>query len=224
MEAKKIIRIVSENPHYDNLVRQLPVDSIFFTDFIFTTEEIEECDLLIVMDYAKNDIKVKCNPENVWLWNMEPPDEEWEWLRKGYKNFFKVITIDQNIQHNKIIKNQLAIPWQINKSYEELKGNNFFTEKQKSISFITSNYNARKGHQKRLDFLKNITGKLDFDLWGRGFRDMEDKSDGLVPYKYSIVIENSKHKDYWSEKIADAYLCGCLPIYCGCPNISDYFS
>jgi hypothetical protein len=28
---------------------------------------------------------------------------------------------------------------------------------------------------------------------------------------------------YFSEKIIDPIICGCIPIYYGCPSISDYF-
>jgi hypothetical protein len=38
------------------------------------------------------------------------------------------------------------------------------------------------------------------------------------------VLENSAVLDYWTEKLADAYLGAALPIYYGCPNLSDYFS
>ena len=42
--------------------------------------------------------------------------------------------------------------------------------------------------------------------------------------KYHLVLENSTQKDYWSEKLADAFLGFSFPIYYGCPNIFDYFS
>ena len=36
-------------------------------------------------------------------------------------------------------------------------------------------------------------------------------------------MENSQQKNYWTEKLADAYLSWCMPIYWGCPNIENYF-
>ena len=51
-----------------------------------------------------------------------------------------------------------------------------------------------------------------------------DKWDAIAPYKYHLVLENSVQKDYWSEKLADAFLGFSYPIYYGCPNIYDYFS
>lgn len=40
---------------------------------------------------------------------------------------------------------------------------------------------------------------------------------------YSVIIENIREKDYFTEKIVDACLCNTVPIYWGAPNISDYF-
>lgn len=55
--------------------------------------------------------------------------------------------------------------------------------------------------------------------------DHSDKTkwDGLENYHYSICIENCKMKNYFSEKITDCILSWTIPIYCGCPNISDFF-
>ena len=221
MQKEIVVKLITDNHHYYSVLRQLPERG--YEGFRFFNNDEMECDAAVVFDYAQRNIELQCNPKNVWLWNLEPPDEEWEWLRKGYKHYEKVITVDLQIHHAKLIKNQLAIPWQINKTFDELNQAYFFDAKSNNLSFITSNYAARKGHRKRLKFLSQIEDRLKFDLWGRGFRTMEDKFDALQSYKYSIVIENSRHKDYWSEKIADAFLSGCLPFYYGCPNISDYF-
>lgn len=42
-------------------------------------------------------------------------------------------------------------------------------------------------------------------------------------FQYSLVIENSKQKDYFTEKIIDCLITKTIPIYWGCPNIHDYF-
>ena len=41
-------------------------------------------------------------------------------------------------------------------------------------------------------------------------------------YKYCIAIENSRAKDYVTEKVYDAFAAGCLPIYLGAPNIQEF--
>ena len=72
-------------------------------------------------------------------------------------------------------------------------------------------------------FLERISGKVEFDLFGRGFTPLADKWDGLAPYRYSIAVENYRGPDYWTEKIADCFLSWTMPIYYGCTNITDYF-
>jgi hypothetical protein len=42
-------------------------------------------------------------------------------------------------------------------------------------------------------------------------------------FQFSIVIENSKEDNYFSEKLMDCILTKTIPIYYGCPNISEYF-
>jgi hypothetical protein len=67
------------------------------------------------------------------------------------------------------------------------------------------------------------------DLYGRGDfsgshykGEIADKWDGLADYRYSLAIENYSGPNYFSEKITDALLAWCMPIYWGCTNLSDY--
>ena len=49
------------------------------------------------------------------------------------------------------------------------------------------------------------------------------KHHSILEYEYSIAIENSSQSNYFSEKIIDCMLLWTIPLYWGCPNISDYF-
>ncbi|CAK9081454.1 unnamed protein product [Durusdinium trenchii] len=40
---------------------------------------------------------------------------------------------------------------------------------------------------------------------------------------FVLVIENSRHKNYFSEKLLDALLARCIPVYWGCTNIGEFF-
>lgn len=42
-------------------------------------------------------------------------------------------------------------------------------------------------------------------------------------FQYSIIIENSRQKNYFTEKIIDCLVTKTLPIYWGCPNIDEFF-
>lgn len=50
-----------------------------------------------------------------------------------------------------------------------------------------------------------------------------DKLTVSKPYKYQLVMENAREKNWVTEKLLDAYLSWNMPIYWGCPNIADYF-
>ena len=104
-----------------------------------------------------------------------------------------------------------------------IKDNNFHLyKKNKNISMIYSNKNQMEGHQLR----HQIANKYDnIDLFGRGTSNPLDyKEDSLVGYRYSIVIENSKTDNYFTEKLIDCLAVGTIPIYWGCPNLGDYFN
>lgn len=40
---------------------------------------------------------------------------------------------------------------------------------------------------------------------------------------FSLVIENTSHHNYFTEKITDAIICKTVPIYWGCTNINEYY-
>lgn len=51
----------------------------------------------------------------------------------------------------------------------------------------------------------------------------EKKDELFETFQFAIVIENSKQINYFTEKIMDCVLSRTIPIYWGCPNISDFF-
>lgn len=125
-----------------------------------------------------------------------------------------------------------GVTYWLDKTYDELKALTY-PRKNKLISCIVSNKHShrRKYIQDLFKYNPNI------DMYGRGhdashYGDSykgelnyngKCKFQGLVDYAYSIVLENSAQKNYWTEKLADAYLAWCVPIYWGCPNIDDFF-
>lgn len=55
------------------------------------------------------------------------------------------------------------------------------------------------------------------------FGEIWNKLIPLESYKYSIGIENTCEDNYITEKFYDCLLTDTIPIYCGAPNIADYF-
>jgi hypothetical protein len=49
------------------------------------------------------------------------------------------------------------------------------------------------------------------------------KWDLFCDSQFHLAIENSRQQNYFTEKLCDALITYTIPIYYGCPNISDYF-
>lgn len=98
---------------------------------------------------------------------------------------------------------------------------NIEIEKTKLVSMITSNKRHTFQAKIRYNFAKKFYKKI--DIFGNGFHPIKYKELGLLPYYYSIVIENDITPDYFSEKILDCFAAKTIPIYLGCKNISKYF-
>jgi len=92
-------------------------------------------------------------------------------------------------------------------------------------SIIASDKNRYAGHKLRHNAIKhlNTIEHIDLRVLGRGYTSFDNKEDGLLPFMFSIIIENVQEKYYFTEKLIDCLLCGTVPIYWGAPNISDYF-
>lgn len=97
-------------------------------------------------------------------------------------------------------------------------------QKVEACSWITSGINRTVNHHQRLEFLRCLqSSKLKFDLYGRNLPDwaqtagkLGNKWHGMAPYYYNLAIENYAENDWYvSEKLWDALLAWCLPIYYG---------
>jgi hypothetical protein len=114
----------------------------------------------------------------------------------------------------------------------------FFAEshkvpKKKKLSIIMSSLRLLPGnYTKRLNLLKTILASdLEIDIFGGGLQthdciykgELEYKHQGLLPYEYSIAIENCNEYNYVTEKFMDCTLCATIPIYNGAPNIKEIY-
>lgn len=98
--------------------------------------------------------------------------------------------------------------------------------KTKTCSWITSGISRTENHRKRLAFLQQLqSSSTDVEIYGRDLPDwcsnggkLSNKLHGVAPYHYNLAIENYAENDWYvSEKLWDALLAWCLPIYYGGP-------
>lgn len=93
--------------------------------------------------------------------------------------------------------------------------------KTHQVNMLYSNKSRTTGHRLRHEIAKKITN---IDLAGSGCsRPFDTKEEVLCPYRYSIVVENTKMDGYFSEKLLDCFAVGTIPIYWGCQNVGNYF-
>jgi len=96
--------------------------------------------------------------------------------------------------------------------------------KSRMLSLIASSKTDFEGHRLRHNVVDWIrTEDVDVDILGRGYAPFERKSDGLAPYRYSVIIENVQEPEYFTEKLIDCLLCETVPIYWGAQQIADTF-
>jgi len=127
-----------------------------------------------------------------------------------------------------------ASTWWVLQSFDALSNLEYPNKIKKSSAVISTKWPHRN------KFFKEISSKNDgfIDFYGRkdpspwvvegNYKGSLDynwicKYRGLAPYEYSIAMENSQQLNYFSEKIIDCFLSWTMPIYWGCPNISEYF-
>ena len=107
----------------------------------------------------------------------------------------------------------------------EGKDVDFTAVKTLSCSIISSGKTDLAGHKLRHEVIVWLRRQdYDIDVLGRGYKPFEHKQDGLLPYAYSVIIENVQEPDYFTEKLLDCFICGTIPVYWGAPNISQYFN
>jgi hypothetical protein len=95
-------------------------------------------------------------------------------------------------------------------------------DKTKLVSMISSNKAFTEGHRNRLKYVDKFKNQLDF--YGRGFRDISLKEDGLRDYMFSVAIENANYDRYFTEKITDCFATRTIPIFYGTEGVCEYFN
>ena len=215
-----IVRLVREYTDIP-LMRQTPGGRGVWDGIRFTEDPVERCDYVVLLD-ASGVSQVRLPPGRLWALVGEPPNEYFHAMHRGSSGYDRIYMMDTSLADARRIASQPALPWRVGRSYDELVAMRP-PAKSQILSWITSDLAAFHGHRERLVFLQRLQGRVQFDLFGRGYSPIPDKWDGLAPYRYTMAVENFRNPFYWSEKIADAFLAWTMPIYSGCSRIAEYF-
>ena len=189
-------KLIRDMTSYDHVLIQFPKKSLYL--------------------FLQNRIKA-----NLSLYLSEPDAlsrGHFQLLKFTAHKFFRILTINAELLQNE--KNARFFVPAICTISNPIENPN----KTKLVSLIASDKNSLDGHKLRHQVVEEIK-KNDFkvDVMGRKYRPIRDTSEGLVNYRFSVVIENSKQKSYFTEKLIDALICETIPIYWGAPNIGNFF-
>lgn len=97
------------------------------------------------------------------------------------------------------------------------------------VSFLCGSKNYLPGHTlrhniyKNLGEIKNLGVKAFYTFPPGTSGDCVSKDYIFESSQYSIVIENHRNENYFSEKLIDCLVTETIPFYWGCTNINDYF-
>lgn len=99
---------------------------------------------------------------------------------------------------------------------------NIIAQKREFCAFVQSNHNPRRT-RRRLEFFKALNQRRFVHSGGStlnniGYR-VQNIHDFLSGFKLFICFENARSEGYTTEKIANAMLNGCVPIYWGDPLV-----
>lgn len=205
---------------------RLFIDDIHFTHSISSSYYNHTKNFDWVRNYTNQDIIVitdlknitKYQNKKVYGWLIEPPTlvpDQYNYAKNNYEKFEKIFTYDKDLINISNTFHLLPIGgcW-INENDRRVYNKN------KNICTIASNKTMLSGHRFRHEIIRKIPN---IDVFGLGYKPINNKVEILKDYRYSIVVENEKMDYLFTEKINDCFQTGTIPIYYGCPSIGDFF-
>ncbi len=195
---------------------------VYWDEFAFSVDRLPECDALLIFNNPSEKIETVCYPENVVAFMMEPGVyAENPWMFEGLHQYASVYSPIHNAPNTVLSHGFLG--WHVSPDWTALSVLPV-PEKEKNMSCIASKLQQFKGHRLRLNFINALRKEIpEIDFFGKGRNYIPDKMDGLLPYRYSIAIENTAAPYYFTEKITDCFLAYTVPVYYGCKNIGKFF-
>jgi hypothetical protein len=228
--VKKTVRVFTNyETSSDEFSENFPNNSLNQSDYVLHLNESGPADLALVLGHARPAMWVEGCSLGIYKLIQDPPQPGLfgrftrfapSWADETLTPFPSATYPKRPISRHPAIYN-----WHLGISFDEVLTLDV-SQKTRDLSCIASTKQDLPGHSKRFDFVQRIEdSNQEIDVFGRGRAKPlpKGKLDGLLPYRFSIAIENTVHDDYFTEKIMDCWLAGTVPIYFGAPNLEDYF-
>jgi hypothetical protein len=184
---------------------------------------VDECDYWVVFESTGGDESALV-PNGRTLLVLNEPEYVRSYAPEYLRQFDWIATWRDDIPASNVIRAYCMDGWWLKRTYDHLKNDRI--EKSGLISVVSSDKSSIPEHRRRFAFINRLIGHFKDRLTVYGSLNgnyCHDKYSALAPYQYSIAIEAASFPDYWTEKIADCFLTETMPLYFGCPNITDYF-
>lgn len=221
-DPKKIssrARFASEHGPIATWFRQTPGHDGVFGQTAFTEQESRHPgEWLVVCDEPPVGLRSQIPSQRRILFVGEPPSIKV--YPPWYLNQFGIVVGPIGLQGYKgtQVRQHGSLPWHYGRSrafsWPELEADKV---KSRLISVFCSDKTFNMHQVLRIRFVDKLKAHFGASIehFGNGFRPIREKADGLSPFRYTIVLENNRDPGFWTEKLADAYLGGCFPIYAG---------
>lgn len=154
-----------------------------------------------------------------WVFECEEVMDITDWV---------ILNLDQVCNSYELIFTHNKRLLDLGRNFIFMPGNAFWVDepkiskKNKLVSLISSSKSQTSGHRKRLSIMEKY--KNEVDLYGRSVNPIQRKEQALDDYMFSIVVENAKYDNFFTEKILDCFAMGTIPVYWGTDTIDTYFN
>lgn len=164
-----------------------------------------------------------------WFIQVEPEAiiPQQDFLIQYSKHYEKILTFNQKILDNcpNAIKYVYGTTWITEKNID-------VSLKKFKLSSITGHKQWAPGHMFRIDLYKHQTLCTVPSVFYRSDKIGSLHNNPILgsskfplfeTFQFSLVIENSRQINYFTEKLCDCLITKTIPIYYGAPNIAEYF-
>lgn len=144
-------------------------------------------------------------------WLLEPmvhQPERYDWVAAHYQWFHTIWTHDREWMQK--IPNAVWVPNAM--TWIPLAHRRLYP-KTRDVSFMASDKTGTPAYTLRHQIFNKIRGLHCFGTITGTF--LAQRYRAFAPFRFTVVVENEVRRGYYSEKLIDACLTGCIPIYRG---------
>lgn len=147
------------------------------------------------------------------------------------KDFDLIFTYNQRLLEK--LPNARFLPYcaQIKLDFHDIKGSlslmrpDAHQHKSKDLSILSSNKVMCALHKLRLDFAEYAKRNSICDTFGTFDGGGYVRAiDTLMPYRFSVVVENAIEECLFTEKLTNCFACQTIPLYIGPKGVSRFFN